>query len=429
MFSWLKRKPQEEEPLVPHGLIWQATDDPMHPTAPDINPSVSPKDPNSQIPDSLPAAKMPAHRVEPPKQPVHIGNLAPELEEAPGSLPWPSLNAKGSIRKRPLSVDESSFWRKPGNQKPVTPAEDANSISDIAPVRSAVSDGPADRNTINRFVADCKQELRSAWLQVNHATAELFANARHAYLTWEVKKTLGHARQDAEARIARIRVNVSNAGQDTAESRRKLSAVMAAAFARSRSAASILQQRSVAGLRASERLAQRVSAYRVKIRIPASAKIAPAKLPPLFGSINDAKIKTRLALRQNSRLAASMAMAALSAVLTLGLILLVSRYEPAANAGANSMTTPQPEPISGAHTLPRQRHQAQSVKSHKPGPASADRTVSAKPSAVVSTSLHADVKPAQSTAVTARRPHRNQDEDYVARDTYVYYGAKGKQSR
>src|SRR5579864_1959124 len=66
MFARRKHRPQEEdEPLVPHGLIWQATDD---------EPEESP-DPAALV--------TPQVQAEPTEMPLRTGNRTPENEAAP----------------------------------------------------------------------------------------------------------------------------------------------------------------------------------------------------------------------------------------------------------------------------------------------------------------------------------------------------------
>lgn len=123
------------------------------------------------------------------------------------------------------------------------------------------------------------------------------------------------------------------------------------------------------------------------------------------------------ALRKNRRLANSMLMAALSALLALGLVLVVKRYAPIEATVVKSPVHPA----------------VASVNSSAVSPKPAVNDAVAKPvvaKQIVATSLitpMAVAKPTAQKVVThkaiLRRTHRQgNDDDYVAPDTYVYYG-------
>jgi hypothetical protein len=61
----------------------------------------------------------------------------------------------------------------------------------------------------------------------------------------------------------------------------------------------------------------------------------------------------------------------------------------------------------------------------KPSPTRTPNSATAmKPVPVVNAVLRSQEKIAPLKTKTVRRPHHNEDEDYVAPDTYVYYGKK-----
>lgn len=154
-------------------------------------------------------------------------------------------------------------------------------------------------------------------------------------------------------------------------------------------------------------------------------RIAGPNLNSLTGKFSRAVIETRRALQQNSRLVTSMALAGLSALLALGMILTVNRYQPGhSSASQNSYGSFQPS--ASAATVTTSKPAATTTT---PEPTAA----STKPSAGRSTHARVfdsrTIKIAHTTVKTAavrkpihQRTNRRVDDDYVARDTYVRYG-------
>jgi len=123
-------------------------------------------------------------------------------------------------------------------------------------------------------------------------------------------------------------------------------------------------------------------------------------------------------MRRDSRLWISMAMATLSAVLALVFISGVRRYAPdtspskvSRNRPANPVAQPAPIPVV------------------KPSPAA--RSESSKPTipVVKRSSLSARARKVDSPKVTRKKMHHHEEDGYVAKDTYVYYGVNGKATR
>ena len=395
---------------------------------PNTPPNATTITPPPQIP---PAAKMPMGRVEAgATPPVNLGNLAPKLDDIPQPLPWASLNVKDAIKKPPV-FDDASFWRTPARSANVSgissvpnksaPIEDKPEIKLASPAK-AINDRETSRKTLPRVFVDCKREFGGALSEARHAVAELSANAKHVYAAWKVRRNITQARQDAETRIAHLRIDGSRQKR-AALRKQNLSLRMTAVISAAQEVASGIQEKAATVFESAGQLARRMSARRVRIRIAAGGELAI-----FFRRIKRTHGGLRLALQRNSRLATSMTMAALSAVLTLGLILLVSRSQPSASAGTRVVISPPQQRSSAAQPVHSEPSKSFASNSGQSAPVPAGNISSAKPSAAVSTALRTPIKPSRSKAA-ARRPHPNEDEDYVARDTYVYYGAKGKQSR
>jgi hypothetical protein len=152
-------------------------------------------------------------------------------------------------------------------------------------------------------------------------------------------------------------------------------------------------------------------ARKIRVRIASGSQ-----LRSYTARLQDFRAKSRTILQRDSRLVTSLAMAGLSALLTLGLIVGVGRYQPSASAGGPGTTsTPQYDAV----TIPAHPIAA------KPSPTGkAQPEALMKQSPVVNTSLQTPIHPSATKPPSARRAHHNADEDYVAPDTYVYYGKK-----
>jgi hypothetical protein len=159
--------------------------------------------------------------------------------------------------------------------------------------------------------------------------------------------------------------------------------------------------------------AERVRNHRIRIRIVRSANaqavIQRSKL---------AWAARRDAIRREPRLWTSLGMGALSALLTLGLISAVRPYSPGRNSSNRASQTGS-SPVEPASLLAPQTALASTRQTAKASHnnAAAQKLAPAKPSPVATQS-----KPNPVT----RPPHHNDDEDYVAPNSYHYYGSSGK---
>jgi hypothetical protein len=412
MFAWRKPKLEDDEPLVPHGLIWQATEEPMPAKAERIDPG--------PLQEASPPIPVPLRRVDPP-QDHHtvdhqtVGDDAPpKMGAVSDPLPWASMNAKDAVKRPPPFWDRNAGLKTPPAASAPS-AGDSKSASLSAakpklaamPARTAEFSQSAARDVVfKQFLAERKQELRAAWSEFNHAIAELCANTRHAYVGWEFRKNIQRTRERAQARLAKTvaqKPAVAAAPEDNTPS--KLQARLAVAG----NAVLRIQNKAVASFIDSARSARGLMHRQVRIRITAGSQ-----LRSYVGQFQRAQAKSRSVVQKNSRLATSLAMAALSALLSLGLILMVGRYQPSANAGPPAVTSTRPQ---SAAAIP--------ANTAKPSPASSPHYVPAtKRAPVVNMVLRTPAHAAAAKTKIVRRPHHNQDEDYVAPDTYVYYGNK-----
>jgi len=405
MFAWRKPRPQHDEPLVPHGLIWQATEDPMPAKAERTDPGVV-QETNS--PNSVPLRRVPP----PSDQPKTSDDSPPKMGPVSDLLPWASMNAKGAVKRPPPSLDRDAGLKMPqaasraGDSKSVSPAAVKPQLAAV-PTRSAGSNQRSTRQIIvKEFFGERKQELRAAWFELTHATAELYANARHAYAGWEIQKNLRQTRERAQARLAEA-VAQKSTPVDVPEN--ETSSNTPATLMVVRTAAARIQNKAAASFANSAGSVRGIMHRQVRIRIAGGAQ-----LHSYVSRFHNAQRKSVSVLRQNSRLATSLAMAALSALLMLGLILVIGHSQPSASADAAAVTSRQSQ---GAPAAPANPATVKPLVGAAPISAHP-----AKSSPVVNTALRT---PGNTPAVkTIHRPHRNEDTDYVAPDTYVYYGNK-----
>jgi len=122
--------------------------------------------------------------------------------------------------------------------------------------------------------------------------------------------------------------------------------------------------------------------------------------------------------RRDSRLWTSMAMATLSAVLALLVVSGVRGYAPHDEPVKVSPNGPATPVAQAAATAVRKPSPSARSRSSKPARTAVEKAVLSTPAPKVA-----------SPKVTRKKIHHNEDDDYVAKDTYVYYGLNGKSTR
>jgi outer membrane receptor for ferric coprogen and ferric-rhodotorulic acid len=263
---------------------------------------------------------------------------------------------------------------------------------------------------LKRFLADRVEELHATWSELTHVIAELFANTRHKFADWQLRENIRRTREQAQVRLAQSIADVSHQAPKAGAAADEQKTSMQDRLRVVRNTALRIQNKAAAALTDSKQSARGLMNRRIRIRIAATSQ-----LRTYVGRLQDAQTRSRNILRQNSRLATSLAMAALSALFTLGLIVTVGRYQPSANANVSGIAPTR----QSAATVPA------TPVVPKPSPTrTANSEPAAKPATVVNTALRTQEKIAPPRTKTVRRPHHNEDEDYVAPDTYVYYGKK-----
>jgi hypothetical protein len=349
----------------------------------------------------------------PPQQPAPA-DTPPKMGSASELLPWASMNAKDAVKRPPPFWDSNADAKIPRDISATSTSDSkpANSlkISAIPEVKDAANQSKTESFALKQFAAERNKELHDAWCEFTHVIAEVFANMRHAYANLRLRANVRRTREEAHIRLARGIASVSRRTQQSVANE-KWSSKIRTEFMAAGSVARRLQSKTAAAFADSRKSARGLITRRVRIRIAAGPQFRP-----YIARLQYFRAKSRTILQRESRLVTSLAMAGLSALLTLGLIVVVGRYQPSASASGPAITSTQQQ---GVVTIP-----AHPI-APKPSPSrNADSAPLTKQSPVVKASLQTPIHPEPPKPPSARRPHHNADEDYVAPDTYVYYGKK-----
>ena len=135
--------------------------------------------------------------------------------------------------------------------------------------------------------------------------------------------------------------------------------------------------------------------------------------------------RTKSRDRTASRLWTSTGVAALSAVLVVGVISAVRHY-------AYTPDTPQPRDRNTSPVIPAMQDASQPRRSSivdTNGAAAVQHPARSSASAKHAAARHAPAEHAPAKPGIRKIRRKNQEDDYVAKDTYVYYGNKGKPAR
>jgi len=479
MFGNRKRKPQEEESLVPHGLIWHATAEP----APEENaknneeslshtvqfaqeieqarkqqspleaapgPQVVPQAP---VPASAPLPWWRVQQPEPePPRPISKPILLPLSAYAPPPPVQPSVepprvpqvplqritSPQGSLPQVPSPNVEVPRVPQASAAQPV-PRAPVTQVS--APVQAVHVQTPQVRklegevrkpNVPNTPPAVPKSKRVSEAL--SGGVAWLSGSVQDAWRTAasagvKVRGSWLQVSQSVELRQALLRA--VQHGQDLlrhgiAGTRRYAQATQSTTMNLSRAGIERLRRMSARGRSVSSAGTKQISAVMTqrfdsqRIRTAVASPVARAKTL-LAEPMSQWKAKRdRVAI--DSRFWSSMTMAAISALIVLGIVSVVPNYAakslpsrilgPSASVNANVAA-----PVVLA--APRQTSSSQAVPPQT-GKTAAKKTMNPK---------LAEQKPAPPKAGVPAKAHRAADDDYVAPDTYKYYGAGSKRSR
>jgi hypothetical protein len=345
MLAWRKPKPQDDEPLVPHGLISQALD---------TSPSTS-------------------------------ENVSTELSSPPPTI---AESVKGPAR--------ILRWTRAARE--------------IGGGMKAVSVLPRTVHQIRKYVQTSTDQISNEWARVSNFASACAGRIRDNVLL-VIPTTFHRIRGSAQlsTNAARLRKFTSACASRAFGLTRDWSAQAATSLQRLKNASS---QR-LEEMRTQTALPEKTVRARIGLRIQLAG--APLKARIALARASSEWDLRRESLSRNSRLWTSLALSALSALAIMGIFSTARHYAKASlpsnraatiSSTKNADTTTAVVPVSAK--APRR---ASDIQTSQP------RSTSMKPPPTQHKIQHA--------AVPARqRVHRNEDEDYVAKDTYVYYGKR-----
>ena len=426
MFGRRKRKPQDEDdPLVPHGLIWQATDEPSEPAEID---SAAAKYSNELVNFALPQEDRTQSPVVAPSQIANVQQPRPtpadsgptKLGAISPPIPWPSPRTASVIRRMPppttvLVVQGATAPKVAVPQRPPQPTLPdvpfAQPRNEVEIVDLTITAEPAQSSRRRKAMIRFLQSLRQGVGNSRDVVIKFLSQVRGT--AWNAYQSI-----DLQARLHNLKVAAEKSGGDLT-SRSRLAGQSFQQWCGS-TGLRLLRMKSTFGRFSSGAIrnsaersadfARRIRSHRFRIRIQKTARAYE-----LIQQSRLAWAAQQEAIRREPRFWTSLAMAVLSALLTLGVISAVSHYAPGADASNKAVANPP------------SRDSIVINPTVVVGPGTAARTP--KASAAASVRSVAKPSPSQENGAqkTATRPaHRDPDDDYVAPNTYHYYGPNGK---
>ena len=431
---WRRRKLPEDDPLVPQGLISQAMEDRRSRELPPGMRDNSPRDvkqtPAEPVEMRL-RVSAPAMSRSQETQPLpEQGKISPPIK-------WPRVDEAEIARRAQLIDTAVSFpYRKPVMGAAVPQAADPEPEPEIAepaklelvvtPPSTRINTAPMGRVNTGRGRTEKFRNLISKFRDLRLPSVAPLRHRVHGSLT-QVKTTASDNLQAATNQLRELQ-HKSGAAVDAAKLRlaNKSHAILSGCHSGLQHLREDLRGADFSG---AGRAWDRVRSWKVTVRFPS---LNQRVMAILVESAKASRQRAQGVLQRDSRVWASMGMAALSALLALGLISAVRHYGP-------DRVEAQPKSASAlpvaaqAKTAP-----SNSLALSKTGIAAkaADRKPSPiehpLPSKQVAVSNPPAVVPQKKEASSVKKPRvrRNRDgDDYVAKDTYVYYGSSGKPSR
>ncbi len=416
MFSKRKPKHEEDEPLVPHGLVWQATEEPAE--------SSGPETPQKPSPPAAPIEINPKSELSGDTSIVRIAKKPRANAEPVPPIAWPSQeqlkrDISGSIQsgnvpshKGPRLIHSANIDRPSSVDK-----REKELLATFGNLLRAISKGlSSQRQAMSRFIAEMLRESSLIFSRKYVALKRHQRILRERNESDEFKRTLAGI---AHVGIQRVRATCSRARLDGANFKLH--------------AANLLES-PLAYIR---RKARRILAAQVRVRLKRDAissswgdadlRTKLAQLQP-HARILLARLKAEWTLKQrglgrDSRLWTSAGMAALSALLGLAFISVVRHY--ATESLPSRHMSHEIVPVTLSTAKPPRAEPQKPVSAEPPKHVAAAPTLrELKPKSAQPTRPHAaPIRP-----TSHPKPRRTEDDDYVARDTYVYYGNQSNHS-
>ena len=412
MFGKRHRRSQEQEPLVPHGLVWQA----MEATAPAENPEVEV--------EGLSSSAEPLENVPPPAK---VPACEPQVQVS---------GATADLAEPDWDGNRIPFWHRLANPKIVKPATHGDGLT-IPPPRSNPVVTTGDRSP-RRRPSRTVDLVRHQASRVNTASRRFAATMRELSDRVDMKALVSNSRKLAGeviqwglAVLARVRARILER-RPWEGLKQRVGGICSLALAGAQNV-SVKAQHGYRELRL--RSQGRFSKSLPEVHPDTTSAALPGgtfDLPPITRQRQKPRtliglplkvwvaLKTFLpqkgtfhAMRRDSRLWTSFAMAGLSALLLLGFVSTVKHYA----------TEALP-----SHVL-RNNSSAERVPAETAGIAPQKTASQVEPVRTPQRDAMTSPKRRAAPRVARPKPRGKEDDDYVARDTFVSYENRRNSSR
>jgi hypothetical protein len=339
-----KPRPQDDEPLVPHGLISQALEAPQTPE------SVAPSQPKPPTPAIVKVKR-------PPAQILRWPESARKIREGMGALSAFSTSAFSKrIRQTREHFQISGY---------------------VVPIRNFGSRSAKRFTQTLALVRVIPKELRKL-----HGSVHFSAN-------------LGRFRKSTAIGANRLSLTCRTWRQHAASRFQRLNAEGLRKLKEMRTRVPVKENLAVSGTQ-----------FRIQLSgIPLRIRIALARA-------NSAWAMRRDSLSRNSQVWTSLALGAICSLVVMSIFSIARHYAKASlpSSRTANVSSVQADSAVAPGTVPIPSHELKSISENQ---------------TIQHASARLKPKPHESRPATAtprKRIHRNEDEDYVAKDTYVYYG-------
>jgi hypothetical protein len=383
MFGKRQRRHEDDEPLVPRGLIWQATDD----TVAAETPQTEAKEPNPAV------AKLktipPPSRIATPVSPIQ--------------LPAPKADS---------TSEEAPFWQKLPEVQKQTPlrreAAPPKPPQASYPLPATVNNMPRPRS-YSRAALDL---LKRQGIWVNEARRRFIVGAHKVSDRVDRRAVILKVRSRLDAAFKRTTTLVAQIRGDAQHGYNELKARAHSRFAARTHEARPQTQPHTNKAEPQFGPLEPLPMTRQRVRSPL---LIP--LPARTGAVAETvlpRLETVHALRRDSRLWASFTMAGLSALFVLGIISTAHHY------AAQALPSNVLHKTSAAACAPTE---AATQASHP---------VATRIRAAHSPNRRASTLPKRANSARVAKPRhsrRTQNDDYVAPDTFVSYDNRRGSSR
>jgi len=421
---WRRRKlPEDDEPLVPHGLIWQATEGQ---DSAELPPDMWDNSPNEVKPSPADPVEMRVRVSAPVEAHFQLDQTAPDRGEHSPPAKWPRVDA-AEIARRAQRVDTAvSFpFRKPPVGAAVPKALESAHEQEREPARLELV--PLSPSTPLRAVrAERFKNFVSRYRRLMPSLSLMLERVRRAKVFSRINDSANRSVLKATQGLQLVR---QRSGPALDGVRLRWVDASRAAVTKYRTGIQGVREslRAVDGS-GPTRIWHRARTLQVRIRIPASNWRFLASTS-FAGSAKATAVRVRHSLQRDSRLWASVAMGGLSALLALGVISALRHY-----GSGKELLPPTRQTVDAATPSPTTQPPLQPVLSReattqKPSPASAGRRANDAAARPATSEVQKSASATSSPASKHRARHKSAEEDYVAADTYVYYGVGGKPKR